>query len=113
MSKIPMIRSPNEALDFVLSTIISATPEIRKAKVKPYLHTFLSHPIIKDLLGQDEAPVQANNPSLANLELQQIQDFLNSLSKAIEGLKKAHPPSKNPTKPSCNKHQGRGNSKSA
>jgi hypothetical protein len=35
MSKVPTIRSPNEALNFVLSTIISATPEIREAKVKP------------------------------------------------------------------------------
>ena len=113
-SKFPTrtVGSPNEALDFVLSSIISASPEIREAKVKPYLRTFLSHPVIKELLGHDEAPVQASNPP-ANLELQQIQDSLKSLSKAIENLKRDNPPSKIPTKPSRNKQQSGERSKHA
>jgi len=90
---IPALNSPEKAFEYILSTIICTEPEIWLAKVKPVLLTFISHPIIKELIGQSEVPAQAKNDNSPNLDLQKIQDSLQQLSKAVEALKKAPPPS--------------------
>jgi len=89
---IPVLNSPEKAFEYILSTIIHTEPEIRLAKVKPVLITFISHPIIKELIGQSEVPAQAKTDNSPNLDLQKIQDSLQQLSKAVKALKKAPPP---------------------
>jgi hypothetical protein len=55
MLKTPMpsqaSRGPKEAFKHLLNNIISAKSDTREAKIKPYVLTFLVHPIIKKLLG--------------------------------------------------------------
>ena len=87
---------PQEAFETILSQIIQTTLFIWEAKVKPHLLTFLSHPIVKELIGGSNAPAQPNTDNSPPLELQKIQDTLQQLSKAVEALKKAPP-----TPPSC------------
>jgi len=57
--------------------------------VKLHLLTFISHPVMKELISQSNAPAQATVDSSPNLDLQKIQDSLLQLSKAVEALKKA------------------------
>jgi len=92
MSNVP---TPSQAFENILFMIICTSPDIRLAKVKPYLLTFISHPIIKELIGQSDAPAQADVDTSPNLDLQKIQESLQQLSKAVEALKKAPPPSSN------------------
>ena len=72
MSDIPttpkLFGGPQEAFETILSQIIQTTPFIREAKVKPHLLTFLSHPIVKELIAGSDAPAQPNinNPPLWN-----------------------------------------------
>ena len=92
MSNIPM---PPQAFENLLLMIICTEPDIQLAKVKPHLIAFTSHPIIKGLIGQSDAPAQAIVDTSPNLDLQKIQDSLLQLSKAVEALKKAPPPLSN------------------
>jgi len=92
MSNVP---TPSQAFENILHMIICTSPDIQMAKVKPHLHTFISHPIIKELIGQSDAPAQADVDTSPNLDLQKIQESLQQLSKAVEALKKAPPPSSN------------------
>jgi len=83
---------PSQAFKNILHMIICTSPDIWLAKVKPHLLTFISHPIIKELIGQGDAPAQADVDTSPNLDLQKIQESLQQLSKAVEALKKAPPP---------------------
>jgi len=89
MSNIP---TPSQTFENLLHMIIRTTPDIQLAKVKPHLLTFIAHPIIKELIGASDAPVQAIVNTSPNLDLQKIQDSLQQLSKAVEALKKTPPP---------------------
>ena len=86
---------PSQAFENILHMIICTSPDIQLAKVKPHLLTFISHPIIKELIGQSDAPAQADVNTSPNLDLQKIQESLQQLSKAVEALKKAPPPFSN------------------
>jgi len=92
MSNISM---PFQAFENLLLIITHTELSIQLAKVKPHLLTFITYPIIKELIGQSEALAQANIDTSSNLDLQKIQDSLQQLSKAVEALKKAPPPPSN------------------
>jgi hypothetical protein len=90
MSKFPTpqraLDGPKEAFDCVLEHIIATQPANREAKIKPHLLNFISHPIIKELIGcSDDPPAQTDSN---NLELARIQETLVQLSKAVDTLKK-------------------------
>ena len=97
--------SPKDSFDTILNAIIATEPSKRGAIVKPYLISFISHPIIKDLLGQSENPATAEAKSTQNLELKQIQNSLSLLSKAVDRLSKGNTPSKNPNTSSRKKQK--------
>ena len=82
---------PKEPFENILSQIIHTDPFIWEARVKPHLLAFFTHPIIKELIGQSNAPALPPNNPFPNLELQKIQDSLMQLSKAVDALKKAPP----------------------
>ena len=84
--------SPTDIFSTILNLIISQPPHKRPTKVGPAILSFISHPTIKELLEESDAPAPPSSSPLNNLELKKIQDTLTSLSKAIEGLKKANPP---------------------
>src|SRR5260221_9485720 len=111
MSNIPTVNrpfnSPKEAFDYILNTIIPTTPSGRVTLVNPHLESFLNHPIITEIVGtgNDPAPPDVSPP--INLELKQLQDSLNTLSKAVERLSKGNPPSSNPTPSKSQKQKGR------
>src|SRR5437879_4042734 len=92
MLKTPMplqaSRGPKEAFKHLLNNIISAKPNTREAKIKPYVLTFLTHPIIKKLLGQSNATLSAQTGNSNTLELKEIQNSILQLSKAVEALRK-------------------------
>ena len=115
MSKFPTVPrslgSPKDSFDTILNAIIATDPSKRGAVVKPHLLSFISHPIIKELLGQSEIPAPAEANSSQNLELKQIQESLSLLSKAVERLSKGNAPSKNPTTSSRKKQKAGENAK--
>ena len=110
MSKFPTVPrslgSPKDSFDTILNAIIATEPSKRGAIVKPHLISFISHPIIKELLGQSENPAPAEAKSSQNLELKQIQDSLSLLSKAVDHLSKGNTPSKNPNTSSRKQKSG-------
>ena len=85
MSNLPTLqrvfKNPKEVFESLLSAILSIHPINRETDVKPHLITFISHPIIKDIIRKSDATSH-------NLELKKIQITLNSLTNAIEDLKK-------------------------
>ena len=83
---------PDKIFSTLLDVIIASTPNTRLTKVKPELISFISHLIIKEMLEEGDAPTLPPPVSSDNLELQKIQDTLFSLTKAVEGLRKATPP---------------------
>jgi len=95
MSETPMpkqlFKSPEEAFMYMLKIISCTQPYIWLAKIRPHLLTFISHPTIKELIGQSDAPAQTSVDTSPKLDLQKIQDSLLQLSKAVEALKKAPP----------------------
>ena len=86
--------TPSHAFEHLLNNIISSSPKYREASIKPILLNFMAHPVIKELLAQDDtpAPKQATPPD--NMDLKTIQDTLSQLSKAVEALKPPPPPPK-------------------
>ena len=115
MSNIPTLASqlamhpPDKIFSTLLDVILASTPNARLTNMQPELISFILHPIIKEMLEEGDAPAPPPPPPSNNLELQKIQDTLSSLTKAIEGLKKATPPSnKQPApKPSTQKGTGK------
>jgi len=108
MSKVPtanVFGTPADAFDYILNAIIATDPSKREALIKPHLQTFIDHPIIKDITSQSEAHAPADGTLPTTLELKQIQDSLNLLSKAVDCLSKGNPPSKNPPI-ACKKQKG-------
>ena len=97
--------SPKDSFDTILNAIIATEPSKRGVIVKPHLISFISHPIIKELLGQSKNPATTEVKSSQNLELKQIQDTLSLLSKAVDRLSKGNTPSKNPTTSSRKKQK--------
>jgi hypothetical protein len=92
MSKLPTplqaLEGPKEAFDCILKCILAMQPPSREAKIKPHLLNFISHPVIKDLIGhKDDPPAQKDSN---NLELAKIQETLAQLSKAVDTLKKGN-----------------------
>ena len=112
MSKVPTVSrplgSPKDSFDNILNAIISTDPSKREAIIKPHLLSFIAHPIIKEILGQSEAPAPVESSYPQTLELKQIQDTLSSLSKAVDRLSKGNPPTKNPPPRSSQKAKGWG-----
>ena len=100
-------RNPKDAFDYILHSITATDPSKREALIKPHLQAFLMHPVIKDIIGQDEIPVPApaKDAPPTTLEFKRIQDTLSSLSKAVECLTKGNPPSKNPAHSSRKKQK--------
>ena len=99
MSNFPTIEGPKRAVENLLNSIISLTPEQRKASVLPILTDFLAHPIIKPILDSSEAPAIAQEHP-PNKDLIQIHHTLSMLSKAVENIqKKFTPPSSKPPSP--------------
>jgi hypothetical protein len=79
MSKLPMpplaLEGPKESFECILNSILAAPPASREAKIKPHLLNFVSHPIIKDLIGRrDDHPLA--QPDSNNSELAKIQETL-------------------------------------
>ena len=115
MSKVPTVLrplgSPKESFDHILNAIISTDPSKREAIVKPHLLSFISHPIVKELLGQGEIPAPTEAEPVQNLELKQIQDTLSLLSKAVDRLSKGNSPSKSPATSSRKKQKAGENAK--
>ena len=72
MSNIPI---HPQAFENLLLMIICTEPSVQLAKVKPHLLTFISHPIIKELIGQVDAPALPAVATPPNLKLQKIQGF--------------------------------------
>ena len=99
MSKVPTLAaqlaatSPNKIFSTILDIILTQPLQNRLSKVKPAIISFISHPIIKELLENSDAPAAPPSSPSHNLKLQKIQDTLSLLTKAIEGLKKATPTS--------------------
>ena len=91
----PAFAGPQQAFEHILSTIIATNSFIRVAKVRPHLLAFISHPIIKELIADGDAPTPPVDAPSPNLDLQKIQDSLMQLSKAVEALKKAPPSNSN------------------
>jgi hypothetical protein len=81
------LEGPKESFKRILNSIVSAQPASSEAKIKPHPLNFISHPIIKELLGRkdDHPPAQTNSN---NLDLVKIQESLVQLSKAVDALKK-------------------------
>ena len=94
----PALGGPQTAFENLLNIIISTTNPVRMAKVRPHLLTFISHPIIKELIGESDAPAQTFANTTTDLALQMIQDSLQQLSRTVEALKKAPPLHLSPTK---------------
>jgi hypothetical protein len=90
MSKFPTpqraLNGPKEAFDCILEHIIATQSAIREAKIKPHLLNFISHPVIKELIGRSDDPLAQTDSN--NLELARIQETLAQLSKAVDTLKK-------------------------
>ena len=109
MSKIPTVPrpsgTPKDSFDNILNAIISTDPSKREAIVKPHLLSFITHPVIKELLGQSEPPAQAKSPSPQTSELKQIQDTLSLLSRAVDRLSKGNTLSNNPNTSSRKKQK--------
>jgi len=101
----PALRGPEKAFESLLITIICTEPHIRLAKVKPHLLTFITHPVIQELIGKSDVPAQPTVDTSPNLELQKIQDSLLQLSKAVDALKKVPPPSNKDTSASKGKQK--------
>ena len=116
MSNIPTLASqlashpPDKIFSTLLDIIIASTPNAQLTKVKPELISFISHPVIKELLEEGDAPALPRPTSSDNLELLKIQDTLSSLTKAIEGLRKANPPSNKQPAPKPSTQKGAGKS---
>ena len=114
MSKVPtlaaqLVASPSDKIfGSILDIIISQSPQNRLNKVKPAINSFISHPIIKELLEDSDAPASPPPPPSDNLELQKIQDTLSSLTKAIKGLKKATPTSDKHSAPKASRQKAAG-----
>ena len=110
MSKVPMVSRPlgfpKDSFNNILNAIISTDPSMREAIIKPHLLSFIAHPIIKEILGQSEAPAPVESSSPQALELKQIQDTLSSLSKAVDHLSEGNPSSKNPPSAPHKKQKG-------
>src|SRR5712691_2607697 len=100
-------RNPKDAFDYILHSITATDPSKREALIKPHLQAFLMHPVIKDIIGQDEIPVPApaKDAPPTTLGFKRIQDTLSSLSKAVKRLTKGNPPSKNPAHSSRKKQK--------
>jgi len=89
---------------YMLKIISCTQPHIWLAKIRPHLLTFISHPTIKELIGQGNAPAQTSVNISLKLDLQKIQDSLLQLSKAVEALKKAPPLTKMPMQAKVSKN---------
>src|SRR5712691_10387633 len=111
MSNIPTVKrpfdTPKEAFDIILSSIIATDPSKRAALIKPHLQSFLAHPIIIEITSQGKAPAPPGDTPPTTPELKQIQDSLQTLSKAVERLSRGNPPPKIPA-PNPRKKQGGG-----
>jgi len=107
MSKFPTavkpFATPQEAFDNLLTNIIATSPPKRETLIKPYLCTFIAHPIIKQLLEHSEDPAPVKVTAATNPDLKQIQDSLSALSKAVDCLSKGNAPAKKP--PNAHKTQ--------
>ncbi len=88
MSKIPTVPEPHIAFQNLITLYTATTPEYREAKVKPHLRTFLSHPIIKELLEEKRDPPSPQDIPPTSPVLKVIQASLTELTKAVEDLKK-------------------------
>ena len=114
MSKAPTLVAqlnaiPSDKLfSTILDIIISLPPQNRQAKAKSAINSFISHPIIKELLEDGDATAPPPSLPSYNLELQKIQDTLSSLTKAVESLKKATPASNNHPAPKPNRQKAAG-----
>ena len=111
MSKAPTLLTqlaeypPELVFTSLLEVIKASPPQIQLIKVKPHLSTFLSHPTIKELIREGDAPAPPSSPPSDNLDLQKIQESLSSLTKAVEDLKKASPTSNKTSPPKLSKQK--------
>ena len=106
MSEIPTLGGPGKAFQNILNTIIATEPHRRIPLIREHLLKFISHPVIKEIVGDSPDPATPHNDTANNLDLQKIQDTLTSLTKAIDSLKKAPSPPNNRSAPKASKAKG-------